>query len=112
VGIDDGFLTPYKIEKYTSNIDDYSYSYADNVTQGQVDEDKTYTEYDMNKAIIIPDREEYRVKQFLSKIKPYEKAIVFCVTQNHALMIRDFINHHKPTHDLHYAERVTASDRQ
>lgn len=109
-GIEDGFLTPFRHCKMTSNIDDYIYSPEDEILSGEVDEGRTYTEQDFyNGNITIKQRDEARVKEFMSQIKADEKTLVFCATQNHAGQIRDMINNfHKGNPE--YAVRVTAND--
>ena len=39
-----------------------------------------------------------------------EKTLVFCATQDHALMVRDLINQTKTSKDPNYCQRVTAND--
>lgn len=109
-GIDDGFLTPFRHCKMQGTIDDYIYSPEDEVLSGEVDETKVYTENDFYAGnIYIKQRDEARVKEFMNYIKPDEKTIVFCATQNHAGQIRDMINrYHKGNPE--YAVRVTAND--
>ncbi len=109
-GIDDGFLTPFRHCKMQGTIDDYIYSPEDEVLSGEVEEGKVYTEKDFYAGnIYIKQRDEARVKEFMSHIKPDEKTLVFCATQNHAGQIRDMINRlHKGNPE--YAVRVTAND--
>lgn len=109
-GIADGFLTPFRHCKMQGTIDDYIYSPEDEVLSGEVDETKVYTEKDFYAGnIYIKQRDEARVKEFMQHIKPDEKSIVFCSTQNHAGQIRDMINQcHKGNPE--YAVRVTAND--
>ena len=109
-GIDDGYLTPFRHCKMQGTIDDYIYSPEDEVLTGEVEEGKVYTEKDFYAGnIYIKKRDEARVKEFMSHIKPDEKTLVFCATQNHAGQIRDMINRlHKGNPE--YAVRVTAND--
>ena len=109
-GIDDGFLTPFRHCKMQGTIDDYIYSPEDEVLSGEVEEGKVYTEKDFYAGnIYIKQRDEARVKEFMSHIKPDEKTLVFCATQNHAGQIRDMINRlHKGNPE--YAVRVTTND--
>lgn len=110
-GIEDGFLVPFRVDISTSNIDDYRFEAGDKVTGGEIDADKTYTESDFyNGRIQIKERDEHRVKEFLKKISPEEKTIVFCATQKHAMIVRDMINKHKRSSASNYCERVTADD--
>ena len=109
-GIADGFLTPFRHCKMQGTIDEYIYSPEDEVLSGEVDETKVYTEKDFYSGnIYIKQRDEARVKEFMQHIKPDEKTIVFCATQNHAAQIRDMINRfHKGNPE--YAVRITAND--
>ena len=108
-GIEDGFLTPFRHINMMSNIDDYIYSPDDEVISGDVEQGKVYTEVDFYKGNIkIRQRDEARVKEFLSKIDETEKAIVFCATQTHAAEVRDMINAYRKKKG--YCERVTAND--
>jgi type I restriction enzyme R subunit len=109
-GINDGFLTPFKVKQIATTLDDYVYTSDDTVIEGEIEEGKTYTEDDMNTVIEIRAREEYRVKLFLEMINQNEKTLVFCATQNHALAVRDIINQNKESSDPNYCVRVTAND--
>jgi len=109
-GINDGFLTPFKVRRIKSTMDDYVYTSEDEVIEGEVETGKVYQEADFNKIIEIKEREADRVKQFMKEINQKEKAIVFCATQNHALAVRDLINQFKESKDPLYCVRVTAND--
>lgn len=109
-GINDGFLTPFRVVQIATTMDDYTYIPDDMVIEGEVEEGKRYEEKDFNRTIIIPERERKRVKVFMDAIGPNEKTIVFCATQEHALMIRDMVNQVKKVPDANYCHRVTAND--
>lgn len=109
-GINDGFLTPFKVKQIATTIDDYTYTSDDAVIEGEVVEGKRYVESEFNRIIIIPERELYRVKLFMDAINQGEKTLVFCATQKHALMVRDFINQVKKSKEPNYCVRVTADD--
>ena len=109
-GINDGFLTPFRVKQITTTLDEYCYSADDLVLEGQVDIDKTYQINDFNRIIEIREREAYLVSLFMAQIKPYEKTLVFCANQGHALMIRDLINQNKVSNDPQYCQRVTADE--
>jgi type I restriction enzyme R subunit len=109
-GINDGFLTPFKVKQIATTIDDYTHTPGDAVVAGEVVAGKRYVESDFNKIIIIPEREAYRVKLFMGMIDQREKTLVFCATQPHALMVRDLINQTKTGTDPLYCVRVTADD--
>jgi type I restriction enzyme R subunit len=109
-GIGDGYLTPFRVRKYQTTIDDYTYTADDTVVEGDVEVGKLYTGGDFNRVIIIREREVYRVELLLAQINPNEKTIIFCATQAHALMIRDIINEKKTNTNTTYCVRVTADE--
>jgi type I restriction enzyme R subunit len=109
-GISDGFLTPFRVRKYQTTIDDYTFVPDDIVVSGEIEHGKLYTEDDFNRVIIIKEREVYRVKLLLAEIDPNEKTIIFCANQNHALMIRDIVNELKTSSNTSYCVRVTADE--
>jgi len=109
-GINDGYLTPFKVRQIATTMDEYVYTVDDNVVTGEVEEGKRYTEGDFNRIIEIKEREAYRVRLFMDSIDQREKTIVFCATQIHALAVRDLINQMKANPDPNYCVRVTASD--
>lgn len=109
-GIQDGFLTPFKVKRIQSTIDDYTYTSDDDVLEGNVEVGDVFTEPDFNKKIIIVDREKKRVQDMLFSINPNEKTIVFCANQAHAAMVRDLINQESPIKKPDYCVRVTAND--
>ena len=109
-GIEDGFLTPYRVKISSSNIDTYQFDPNDDV-EGDIDREKTYTESDFyNGNIEIRQRDEHRVREMLGQIGKDEKTLVFCCTQLHAMIIRDMINKWKSVPDSNYCERVTSDD--
>lgn len=111
-GIEDGYLTPFRVKIATSNIDEYRYAEGDQVTAGEIDEEKTYSENDFYYGnIAIRERDEHRVKELLGQIGVDEKTLVFCATQLHASIIRDMINQHKRCPDSNYCVRVTSDDQ-
>ena len=109
-GINDGFLTPFRVKQVTTSLDEYVYTADDKVVEGEVEAGKRYEEPDFNRIIEIKAREQKRVQIFMSLIDQREKTLVFCATQNHALAIRDLINQTKASTDPNYCQRVTADD--
>lgn len=109
-GINDGFLTPFKVRRLQSTLDEYVYTSDDTIIEGEVETGKRYTESDFNRIIEIKAREADRVKRFMAEINQNEKAIVFCATQDHAAAVRDLINQYKKNPDPMYCVRVTAND--
>ena len=109
-GINDGYLTPFKVKQISTTLDEYVYTGDDRVEEGEVESGRRYTESDFNKIIEIREREKKRVEIFLSQIDQSEKTLVFCATQEHALVVRDLINQLKQSPDPNYCQRVTAND--
>ncbi|HRI76631.1 MAG TPA: DEAD/DEAH box helicase family protein [Alphaproteobacteria bacterium] len=109
-GINDGYLTPFKVKQIATTIDDYVYTSDDQLIEGEIEEGRRYVESDFNRVIEIPERELYRVKLFMEDIDQSQKTIVFCATQEHALIVRNAINQIKTSADPNYCARVTAND--
>jgi len=109
-GINDGFLTPFRLKQISTTLDEYVYTPDDTVVEGEVETGKIYKESDFNKIIEIMAREKHRVKTFMEMIDQKEKTLVFCATQDHALAVRDLINQMKTSTDPNYCHRVTAND--
>lgn len=109
-GINDGFLTPFRVKQIDTTIDEYIYTDDDVVEQGDVQHGKEYSEADFNRIIEIKAREEYRVKLFMEQIDQSQKTLVFSATQDHALAVRDLINQISSSTNPDYCARVTAND--
>jgi len=109
-GVNDGFLTPFKVKRIKTTLDDYIYTSDDQVVEGEVEEGKIYEEADFNKIIVIKEREAKRVRVVMDEINQSEKTIIFCATQDHALAVRDLVNQMKDSKDPNYCQRVTAND--
>ncbi len=109
-GIKDGFLTPFKVKRIQTTIDEYQYTSDDEIIEGEVEEGRIYEEKDFNRLIVIKDREKKRVQELLSSIDHDQKTLVFCATQAHAGMIRDLINQEVKNKSVDYCVRVTAND--
>lgn len=109
-GINDGFLTPFKVKRIKTTLDDYRYTSDDTIVEGEIEEGKLYEEKDFNRTIEIVEREAKRVNIFLDEANQNEKAIIFCANQGHAALIRDLVNQNAKSKDPFYCVRVTAND--
>lgn len=109
-GINDGYLTPFRVKQISTTLDEYKYSKADEVLAGEISPDYVYTEKDFNSRIKIRARETARVRVFMEQANPNDKTLVFCRDQTHALEVRDIINQLKSVPDPNYCHRVTADD--
>lgn len=109
-GINDGFLTPFKVKRIQTTLDEYIYTSDDDIIEGMVEEGKNYVEKDFNKIIEIKAREAKRVHIYMDVANQNEKAIIFCATQDHAAAVRDLVSQIKKSNDPNYCVRVTAND--
>ena len=109
-GIQDGFLTPFKVKRIQTTLDEYVYTDDDEVIQGEPESGRLYTEGDFNRKIIIKERERKRVQEMLKTMNSSDKTIVFCANQAHAALIRDLINQEAKNTAVDYCVRVTAND--
>ena len=105
-GINDGFLTPFRVKQWSTTLDAYNYSPEDIIISGEIDETREYSEKDFaNRVIEIKARMRKRVELFLNDIDPMEKTLVFCSTQVHAAAVQDLINQIKTVRDVNYCVR-------
>ena len=109
-GINDGFLTPFKVKRIKTTMDDYIFTGDDELIDGEVEEGKLYKEADFNKIIEIKAREAKRVQIYMDDANQKEKAIIFCANQPHAAAVRDLVNQYKKSTNTNYCVRVTAND--
>jgi type I restriction enzyme R subunit len=109
-GINDGFLTPFKVKQVSTTLDEYVFTPDDTLVEGEIEAGKRYQEEDFNRIIEIREREKKRVEVFMTDIDQREKSLVFCATQAHALAVRDLVNQAKTSRDPNYCQRVTAND--
>ncbi len=122
-GINDGFLTPFKVKRIKTTLDDYRYTSDDTIVEGEIEEGKLYEEKDFNRSIEIVEREAKRVNIFLDEANQNEKAIIFGANQAHAALLRDLVNQERfkrlgkgiggtrhPELVEGYCVRVTAND--
>jgi type I restriction enzyme, R subunit len=109
-GIEDGYLTPFRVRQYSSSVDNYTFDGADTVVAGEVEDGTTFSESEFNRLLLMRERELHRVRTLLGEINHNEKTIIFCATQAHAALIRDLISQEVRHPDPFYCVRVTAND--
>jgi len=109
-GIQDGFLTPFKVNRIQTTMDEYVYTSEDEILEGEIEKGKVYKESDFNRLIEIKAREKVRVQLMLDSINPKEKTLVFCASQAHAALVRNLINQCAVSPPADYCVRVTAED--
>ncbi len=108
-GINDGFLTPYRVKRVKTNLDELVLTKDDLIVEGESDQD-LYQVEDYDRKIIVDERTELVAQTILENINPLEKTIIFCENQNHALTMRDMINKYKTVKDPYYCVRVTSDE--
>ena len=111
-GIKDGFLTPFKVKRIQTTMDEYVYTGDDDILAGEDElvKGEVFEEKDFNKKITIEGRERKRVQLMLDSINTKEKTLVFCASIAHAGMVRDLINQLTVNPPADYCVRVTARD--
>lgn len=107
-GINDGFLTPYKVKRIRTNIDEYRFN-PDDIITGDL-ENQIVTLDQFEKSVVIPARTDLIARTILEQIRPLDKTIVFCVNQSHASMMKTAIDAHKSIRDNNYCVRVTSDE--
>ena len=107
-GINDGFLTPYKVKRIQTNIDEYKFDPND-IIMGELDKQIVELEK-FEREVIIPKRTELIAKTILENINPMDKTIIFCVNQKHASDMKIAIDKFKTVKDNNYCVRVTSDE--
>jgi type I restriction enzyme R subunit len=114
-GINDGFLTPFRVQNFSSELDDFVVKEGDEILKGDAKIGQVFTESDFKYGKIdVKDRTISRLNEFLQSFNPNEKSLIFCYTQEHAAQVRDLIDdfktENKISSDVNYVCRVTADD--
>ena len=110
-GINDGFLTPFKVKQIATTLDDYIYTPDDEVVEGEIEAGQALRrEATSTRSSRSRSARRTACKLFMDMIDQREKTLVFCATQAHALAVRDLINQMKTSTDPLYCVRVTAND--
>ncbi|MDO5462907.1 MAG: DEAD/DEAH box helicase family protein [bacterium] len=114
-GIADGFLTPYRVKVIDSTIRDYIPESGDVIERPEeVEIGHIYENDDLERRRIqIDDRDKHFVEELFKVMPRNQKALVFCVTQEHAARIVHLIREEAQKYGIyapHYCERVTAED--
>ena len=92
-GIEDGFLAPYKVIRVDLDKDTFGWRPTAGMTDkhGNVIEDRVYTGADMNRQLVLENRDEAvaaKITQYLKATDRYAKTIVFCEDIDHAARMR------------------------
>ena len=119
-GIRDGFLAPYKVVKVHIDRDVAGYR----PEKGQLDrdgqpvEDRIYNTKDFDRHLVLDERTKLvaeKVSQYLRETGDrYQKAIIFCVDQEHAARMRQALvneNSDLVQKNSRYVMRITGNDK-
>ena len=118
-GIEDGFLAPYKVVRVhiDRDIDGWRPEAGKLDTKGAKVDDREYSVTDFDRTLVIKERTEIvaqKVTNFLEESgNPFQKTIVFCVDQEHALRMRQALineNAYLAGVDSRYVMRITGGD--
>ncbi|MDQ6376716.1 DEAD/DEAH box helicase family protein [Campylobacter jejuni] len=108
-GIEDGFLTPYKVKLVTTSLSGgYTYN-PDDLIQGEL-EKGFYKQSEFERNIFLPNYNDFIAKKILELINPMDKTIIFCANQAHANEVKRAIDKYKSVKRDDYCVRVTSDE--
>ncbi|MEY4978055.1 MAG: hypothetical protein RLZZ352_325 [Pseudomonadota bacterium] len=92
-GVEDGFLAPYKVIRVDLDKDTFGWRPTAGMLDkhGNVIEDRIYTGTDMNRQLVLENRDQAvaaKITQYLKATDRYAKTIVFCEDIDHAARMR------------------------
>ena len=118
-GISDGFLAPYKVIKVhiDRDVEGYRPEKGQRDRDGIEVDDRVYNTRDFDRTLVLDDRTTLVAQKVTEYLKDsgdrFQKAIVFCVDQEHAARMRHaLINENADLVDRHsrYVLRITGAD--
>ena len=118
-GISDGFLAPYKVIKVhiDRDVEGYRPEKGQRDRDGIEVDDRIYNTRDFDRTLVLDDRTTLVARKVTEYLKDsgdrFQKAIVFCVDQEHAARVRQaLINENADLVDRHprYVMRITGAD--
>ena len=120
-GIQDGFLAPYKVIRVhiDRDIDGYRPEPGQLDREGHEVEDRIYNTSDFDRTLVLDERTKLVARKVTAFLKEsgdrFQKAIVFCVDQEHAArMRRALVNENADLVNLNrrYVMRITGGDAE
>ena len=116
-GIDDGFLAPFRVINIKTSIGEGWRPYKGQTDKnGNILEDRIYTNSDFDYNLILEDRTYEVAKEITKYLKStdrMQKTIVFCATEDHAERMRTALNNLNADmckENPDYVVRITGSD--
>ena len=117
-GIEDGFLSPYKVIRVDIDIDAQGFrpekGQVDN--NGELIKDRIYNQKDFDRTLIIDERTQLvaeTITAYLKRTDPMAKTIVFCNDINHAERMRRALVNLNPSQmaiNEKYVMKITGDD--
>ena len=120
-GIQDGFLAPYKVIRIhvDRDIEGFRPEIGQVDREGDLVEDRVYNAREFDRTIVLDGRTKVvaqKITEFLKESGDrFQKAIVFCVDQEHAGRMRIALtneNSDLATANHRYAMRITGNDKE
>jgi len=118
-GIEDGFLAPYKVIRVDLDKDlGWRPTKGQVDAQGQVVEDRIFNQKDMNKTLVLTQRDQAvakRITEFLHATDRRAKTIVFCEDIDHASRMRQALincNTDLATANPKYVMQITGDNEE
>ncbi|MEX2405059.1 MAG: type I restriction-modification enzyme R subunit C-terminal domain-containing protein, partial [Candidatus Paceibacterota bacterium] len=116
--IDDGFLAPYKVARFTIDKDAEGWRPVDGFTDkhGNVIPDREYNLKDYDRSLILEQRTNLvarKVTEYLQETDRYAKTIIFCIDIDHAERMRQALinlNADMVAKDSRYVMRITGDE--
>lgn len=119
-GINDGFLAPYRVIRYTidKDVEGWRPEEGQRDKYGQVIEDRIYNVKDFDRTLVIDDRTALvakKITEYLKKTDRFQKTIVFCVDIPHAERMRQALvneNADLAAQNPKYIVRITGDNEE
>lgn len=116
-GIEDGYLSPYSVIRVTTDVDVKGWrpKPGQKDKYGNLIPDKQYELPQFDKKITLEPRVLFvaaHLVKHLQDTNPYDKTLVFCQDQQHALDLATAINNASPVKHPRYCVRIVAEERE
>ena len=118
-GIEDGFLAPYKVIRIDLDKDlGWRPTQGKLDARGQLVEDRIYNASDMNKTLVLTQRDQAvarRISEFLKATDRMAKTIVFCEDIDHAARMRQALINANPdlsSQNPKYVMQITGDNEE
>ncbi|WP_346308880.1 DEAD/DEAH box helicase family protein [Limnohabitans sp.] len=119
-GIEDGFLSPYKVVRVDLDKDTFGWRPTQGMTDkhGHLIEDRIYNATDMNRKLVLEQRDQVvaaKITEYLKATDRMAKTIVFCEDIDHAARMRQALanaNADICKNHPHYVVQITGDNAE